>query len=204
MGETLSRQEREKLRHRREILAVALKLFSDKGYHNVSMHEIAASAEFSIGSLYKFFKNKEDLYRSLMMEKGEGIIQILNDVLSQDEDVVTIIRNYIAAKAGIITNNIEIFRLHFAETQGASYNIKAGLEQKMRNYHRETIKKLACVLEKGIRAKALRQADPFYLAAALDGLTNAFLFCWLENPDQHPYEANVTLITELFLKGALE
>ena len=40
------------------------------------------------------------------------------------------------------------------------------------------------------------------LAAALD-LTNAFLFCWLEDPEQHPYGANVPLITELFLKGCL-
>ncbi len=40
------------------------------------------------------------------------------------------------------------------------------------------------------------------LAAALE-LTNAFLFCWLEDPKQHPYEANVSLITELFLKGCL-
>jgi len=40
-GEKLSRREREKLRQRQEILDAALELFSEKGYHNVSMHEIA-------------------------------------------------------------------------------------------------------------------------------------------------------------------
>jgi len=35
------RREREKLRQREEMLAVALNLFSKKGYHNVSMHEVA-------------------------------------------------------------------------------------------------------------------------------------------------------------------
>ena len=53
----LSRREREKLRHRKEMLDAALKLFSEKGFHNVSMHEIAQKAEFAIGTLYKFFKN---------------------------------------------------------------------------------------------------------------------------------------------------
>ena len=35
------RKEREKLRHRQEILSVALRLFADKGFYHVSMHEIA-------------------------------------------------------------------------------------------------------------------------------------------------------------------
>jgi len=53
--EKLPRREREKLRHRRQMLAAALDLFSEKGYHNVSMHEISKRAEFAIGTLYKFF-----------------------------------------------------------------------------------------------------------------------------------------------------
>lgn len=52
----LSRKEREQLQRRAEILQAALELFSQKGYHNVSMHEIAARAEFAVGTLYKFFK----------------------------------------------------------------------------------------------------------------------------------------------------
>ena len=39
--QTLPRREREKLKQRQEMLAAALDLFSEKGYHNVSMHEIA-------------------------------------------------------------------------------------------------------------------------------------------------------------------
>ncbi|HAO20045.1 MAG TPA: TetR/AcrR family transcriptional regulator, partial [Desulfobacteraceae bacterium] len=49
--EELPRREREKLRQRREMLDAALKLFSEKGFHNVSMHEIARNAEFAIGTL---------------------------------------------------------------------------------------------------------------------------------------------------------
>ena len=68
--ENLPRREREKLRQRQEMLAAALDLFSEKGYHNVSMHEVAEKAEFAIGTLYKFFRNKEDLYKALIMEKA--------------------------------------------------------------------------------------------------------------------------------------
>ncbi len=56
MGEkNLSRREKEKLRQRRQMLDAALELFSEKGYHSVSMHQIAERSEFAIGTLYKFF-----------------------------------------------------------------------------------------------------------------------------------------------------
>jgi len=57
------RREREKLRQRQEMLAVALNLFSKKGYHNVSMHEVAERAEFAIGTLYKFFRTRRTCTR---------------------------------------------------------------------------------------------------------------------------------------------
>ncbi len=199
----LSRREREKLRHRRQMLAVALDLFAEKGFHNVSMHEIAKRAEFAIGTLYKFFKNKEDLYKSLMMEKAEEHHRVLMGILSEENDVLIVIDDYIAAKARLLADNLAALRLYFAETRGASFNIKAGLDQDIRKLYDKFILRLAFVLETGIRKKVFREMDPYHMAVALEGLTNAFLFCWLEAPEQHPYGANIPVIRDIFLKGVL-
>jgi AcrR family transcriptional regulator len=199
----VSRRERDKLRHRSQMLAAALDLFSEKGYHNVSMHEIAGKAEFAIGTLYKFFKNKEDLYKALMMEKAGEYHQILSDVLSKENDTLAVIGDYIAAKADIFANSVATLRLYFAETRGASFNIKAGLDQDIRKLYDEMVEKLASTMKKGIDRKVLKDGDPYYLAVALEGLTNAFLFCWLEDPERHSYESNVPMIKELFLSGCL-
>jgi TetR/AcrR family transcriptional regulator len=199
----LSRREREKLRHRRQMLAAALDLFSEKGFHNVSMHEIAKKAEFAIGTLYKFFKNKEDLYKAIMMEKAEEHHRVLMGVLSEENDVMTVIEDYIAAKTRLFADNLATLRLYFAETRGASFNIKAGLDQDIRKLYDKFIMRLASVLETGVRRKVFRKMDPYHMAVALEGLTNAFLFCWLEDPEQHPYEANVPVIKDMFLKGVL-
>jgi len=199
----LPRRERERLRHRTEILAVSLSLFSEKGYHNVSMHDIAEKAEFSIGTLYKFFKNKEYLYKALIIAKAEEYHRVLSDVLSKKNDVQTILKDYISAKAKIFADSVATLRLYFAETRGASFNIKAGLDQDIRKRYDKLVKQLTSVLERGIRSKVLRELDPYYISVALEGLTNSFLFCWLENPERHPYEANVPIITDMFLNGVL-
>ncbi|OPL17215.1 MAG: TetR family transcriptional regulator [delta proteobacterium ML8_D] len=199
----LSRREREKLRQRRQMLAAALELFSEKGFHNVSMHEIAKRAEFAIGTLYKFFKNKEDLYKALLMEKAEEYHHVLMGVLSEEKDVLTVIEGYIVAKSRLFTDNLPILRLYFAETRGASFNIRAGLDQDIQRLYDKFILRLVSVLQDGVRRKVLREMDPYHMAVALEGLTNAFLFCWTEDPQQHPYEANVSFIRDMFLNGVL-
>jgi len=199
----LPRRQREKLRQRREMLAAALELFSEKGYHNVSMHEIAERAEFAIGTLYRFFKNKEDLYKALMMEQAEKFHRVLMDVLAREGDVLAVVEDFIGAKAQLFADNLPVLRLYFAETRGASFNIKAGLDQDIRNLYEKLMARLASVLETGIREKVFRRADPYHLAVALEGLTNAFLFCWMEEPERHPYEANIPVIRDMFLKGVI-
>ena len=201
--EKLTRREREKLRHRRQMLDAAIELFSEKGYHNVSMHEIAKKAEFAIGTLYKFFKNKEDLYKALMIKKAEEYHRVLMGILAEEDDVLPVLEDYIAAKARLFTDSLAPLRLYFAETRGASFNIKAGLDQDIRKLYDKFVMRLASVLETGVRKKVFRKIDPYYMAVALEGLTNAFLFCWLEDPERHSYEANVPLIRDMFFKGVL-
>ena len=198
-----SRRERERLRRRQEILAAALELFSEKGYHNVSMHEIAEKAEFAIGTLYKFFRNKEDLYKALMMEKAKEYHGVLMSVLDKGGDVLAVVENLIATKARLFSGSLAELRLYFAETRGASFNIKAGLDRAIRKLYDEFVLRLASVLEAGVRKKVFRKINPYYMAVSLEGLTNAFLFCWLEDPEHHSYEANVPLIRDMFLKGVL-
>jgi len=201
MEKKLSRREQDKLRHRRQMMTAARDLIAKKGYYNVTMHEIAKRAEFAVGTLYKFFSNKEELYEALMTEQVSAYYRILRDVLASGKDTLTILKEYIAAKAQIYAGDIATLRLYFAETRGAGYNIKAGLGRDIRDMHRKLIQELVAVLETGIRRKVLRKMNSQHMAIALEGLTNDFLLSWMEDRERHPYKANITEITDLFFRG---
>ncbi len=202
--ESLPRRDREKLRQRGEILEAALKLFSEKGYHNVSMHEIASEAEFGIGTLYKFFRNKEDLYKALIMEMAEKYHHALMQVLEQERNPLEAINRYIAVRRELFFNNLPVMRLYFAETRGASFNIKAGLDQDILKLYDEGIGLLASIFEKGIKDHVFRSLDPYYMALALEGTINSFLFRMMEDPTRSRETDNLSAAAEIFFNGVLD
>jgi len=200
--ETLTRREREQLRHRREILEAALVLFSEKGYHNVSMQEIAQEAEFAVGTLYKFFENKEDLYKALVLEHAEKFHMALDRAIKEPREETDKIRNYVRVKGEVFISNAPMVRLYFAETTGASFNVKAGFDSEIRVLYEETLQGLATVFKTGIKKKHFKNiAEPYYLAVAIDSLVDAFLLLWMDAPEKHPYTENVDTILNIFFSS---
>jgi hypothetical protein len=98
-----------------------------------------------------------------------------------------------------------MIRLYFAETRGASFNVKAGLDYEIREQYGNFLEMLASIFESGIRKKLFKKIfDPYHLAVAIDSLTNAFLFLWLEAPDRHPYPEDPDVILDILFKGLVE
>ncbi len=199
------RREREKERQRREMLEAALSLFSDRGYHNVTMHEIADKAEFAIGTLYKYFKNKEDLYRALLLETADEFRTEIRKALEEQEDEIDKFRSFVRTKADLFRLHLPLIRLYFSETYGESFNLKSGLESEVRKRHDETLQALAAIFEIGMKKKRFKRiADPYSLAIALDGITTAFLFQWIEAPESRPFPEDPDAILDILFKGLVD
>jgi len=200
----LSRREREKLTQRQEMLAVALDLFSKKGYGNVSMQEIAENAEFAIGTLYKFFRSKEDLYRALVLELADSFHKGIESAFASSDDEVEQLRNYLKFKMDSFRANIAMIRIYFSEIQGSCHNVLVGLDQEMQKKHDVTLLKLAAIFEKGMRRGRFNKiAEPYHLALAIEGVIFAFLRMWMTHPGDHPVPDDPDTILNIFFKGLL-
>ncbi len=68
------RKQREKERRRQQILIAAKRVFAQKGISKATMEDIATEAELSPGTLYLYFRNKDELFSSLTIR----ILQYLN------------------------------------------------------------------------------------------------------------------------------
>ncbi len=73
------RKEREKEKRRNDIIKAAEKLFFSRGYENVTMDEVAKEAELARGTLYLYFKNKDDIYIAIAINGSK----ILNKMFTE-------------------------------------------------------------------------------------------------------------------------
>ena len=66
------------------LLSAALKVFSDLGYRGACMRLIAQQAGISVGGVYLYFKNKEDLCLTMMKERMDDLSGELERVIDLD------------------------------------------------------------------------------------------------------------------------
>ena len=64
---------------RKQILEVAKKVFASRGYYNTNIEMICKKAGVGRGTIYRYFKNKEDIFAVLLEEGLEGMSRQLTD-----------------------------------------------------------------------------------------------------------------------------
>lgn len=74
------RKNREKIMRRQQIQNAAKELFHQKGFVSTTMEEIAEKAELSPATLYLYFKNKEELYVSLILISLQYLFEQIEEV----------------------------------------------------------------------------------------------------------------------------
>jgi AcrR family transcriptional regulator len=65
------------------IIGAALQLFTQRGYFNTSVPDMARAAQVSVGSIYHHFKDKEDVARALYLGLVESLQEALTDIARQ-------------------------------------------------------------------------------------------------------------------------
>jgi TetR/AcrR family transcriptional regulator, repressor for uid operon len=62
---------------RTQILDAALVCFAKRGFHQASMHDIAAEARISVGLIYRYFENKEAVISAMADRHKKEISEVL-------------------------------------------------------------------------------------------------------------------------------
>ncbi|MBN2560939.1 MAG: TetR/AcrR family transcriptional regulator [Phycisphaerae bacterium] len=200
MAARLSRKQRELERHRREVLEAALNLFSRKGFAQTTMAEIAERAEFAVGTLYKLFKDKDALYRSLILETAIEFEQALTKTLQETGTETQRVERYIETKAALFVKHVPTARIYFSQTFGPAIAPFAGLDREAQVIHKRVVGMLESVLARGMRKKLFVKMDPKMLALGLEGLSNAFLLELIDRPDDFTAEEMAGLVKRMFFE----
>ncbi len=149
------RKQREKQRRRRDIINAAQKIFSVKGFNSATMEEIASEAELSPGTIYLYFKNKEELHTSLSIDILKYLSTQIHKVVNQDIHVEEKIERFRDVFIDLYDHDpnilINLFHLQSGETlHNLSDEVMAQLKQNSAQAHGAIIQVIKEGIEKGI------------------------------------------------------
>ncbi len=145
------------------ILTAALDLFVERGFHNVSVHDVQRESQVSIGSIYKHFGGKEGIAKALyyhLLNEFDGMMSqvVAEDLTSRERcnRIIALLFEYTETRRHIIEYMLHAKHREFLPDEPpicSSTPFKA-----MRN-----------IVQQGMDAGEIRQGDPWVVAASVFG-----------------------------------
>ena len=90
------------------IIGAALKVFAEKGFYNTRISEIAREANVADGTIYLYFKNKDDILISLFEEEIGKICDVMGEELAKAKDPAEKLRIFASHHLSLILKNREL------------------------------------------------------------------------------------------------
>lgn len=165
MENTSGLRENKKLRTRRLLAATALELFLERGFDAVSVADVAAAAEVSKPTLFRYFPSKEDLVLDRFADHQDEAARLVRDRPVGETPVAAVRAHFLAALAerdpitGLCDHpNVLAFQRLLYST--------AGLESRMAHYTTREVELLAALLEAEAVDPLTARLSAGYLVAA--------------------------------------
>lgn len=180
------------------IIDQATDLFAMHGFSGVSMREIAEACELSKAGLYYHFKDKEDLFMSILMENMAALNRLMLDmaeVSGSTMDKITFFAYGIFSQ--LKGNQRTLIRLASQDLR----NLSPGLHDEFYQQYESTfLAPLDRIFEQGIIEKQIRSLNPRIATWTLLGVLYPFLDSKM---DKITLDGMLDDILQLFFHGVV-
>ena len=173
----VERKEREKEARREEIIDAAQKIFFQKGLQIATMDEIAEAAELSKGTLYLYYKSKEDLYLAVMMRGMDTLHDMFSGVLSADHPTLKAIANLGEAYYEFFKEHRNYYRMfYFFENPQVHKQVSEEMLQSCAGHNGKVWTIVIDLIKRGIEEGVIQgDIDPKQAAVILWATSNGLM-----------------------------
>ncbi len=173
-----SRREQRRLLHqdlsRAQLLDAAEEVFGTKGFHDTTLKEIADLAEFSVGSVYSFFENKDDLFLSVFLRRGEEMLPGMQAIIDEGGSATEQLHRLVDFEVEFFRRHPHFGRLYVRSASAAAPSTELPDSPSLSHNFESAMQMQAGIFARGQKAKEFRDGDPVVLARLLSGLVSAY------------------------------
>lgn len=184
---------------RARILDAAVKVFAQEGFYNAKVSQIAHEAGVADGTIYLYFKSKDDLLISLFEDRMEMVNSTLREALSSSESAVDRLKRVVKLHLDLVSENRNMAEVISVELRQSTKFIKEYANPKFGEF----LRLIARAVHEGQERGELRKdVDPQLFSRALFGALDEIALAWLvKGRDRIDLPRAATELGNLFIDG---
>ncbi len=161
---------------RDRILEAAIKVFAAEGFYNAKVSQIAHAAGVADGTIYLYFKSKDDLLINLFEDRMERVNANLREAIDTESSAIARLKRIVSLHLELVEQNREMAEVISVELRQWSKFIREYSNPKFAEF----LRTIAGAVVEGQRAGELRSGiDPYIFARALFGALDEIALAWL-------------------------
>jgi len=184
---------------RDRILKAATHIFAQNGFYNSKISDIARLAEVADGTIYLYFKNKDDLLISLFEEEMSKIIRNMRENINREKGFRNKIMKFIEIHLSLIAENKELAEVLQIELRQSHKFMKEYMGSKLNDY----LNIISSIIVQGqkdgeVRSDVVPAVAKRILFGALDELSG---FWVLSKNKRYSLTTSAQMVSEIFVRG---
>lgn len=187
-------------KRKNQILDAAISIFAKEGFDRANTEEIAKLARLGKGTVYRYFKNKEELFLSVV-DRGLDELRIaISREVNKVEDPVRKIESAVRAYLAFFEENDELVRILIHEQSSFGKRIT---ERYFEHYY-GNVDRIEKVFEAAVGAGLLKEMDIDIVIGVLTGVLNGLVFMWELEGRKYRLLDRAPLVLKIFFTGVIK
>jgi AcrR family transcriptional regulator len=173
-----TRRQRERNTHCLEILAAAERIFAKKGLERATMEEVARASAFSVGTLYNFFKGKDDLLAQVLQKVLYDLKERLeNEALRSDLDPFAALQQLIRVQLDELLAHSCFMKVLISLDKEVPPALAKKLKQRIHAYHLWYVQHVGALFERAMKTGKIRRMNASHAVLVFRGIIHGY---WMQ------------------------
>ena len=181
-----------------QIIEAAVRVFARKGYYNSRVSDIAKEAGIAAGTIYLYFRTKDDILVTLFRDKMAQFVGSLRKAIAGESDAVAKLSRLIRLHFEMLEEDPQLAEVLQVEQRKGQKFFRGPATQEIASY----FALITSVLEEGVAEGRFRAGLPVKVATkALFGAMDQMATSWVLGKRGYRLADTADAVADIFLRG---
>ncbi len=181
----------------KQILDVATRIFSKKGFTRTQVDKIANLAGLGKGTVYRYFKNKKNLFLSVVDRGIENLKDLVLEAMAKEKEPLDKIKKAIEAYLKFFENNSNLIGILIYEQS----EFQNRIQKRYFDHYYEHINKMEEVFRQGIAKGQIKKIDVKGAIGILTNMLNGLVYMWQIEGRKYPIVEKFPMFLKIYFSG---